>query len=105
MVAIVWLVSHAREMTLPPIELPSSDASSLGNSETLARLLGMPAFPLVATIFPYPVRYHIYFGEPMEFHGNHNEEDVAIGTKVEQVKQRIHDMLQDGLQRRTSIFF
>lgn len=31
MVAIVWLVSQAHEATLPPIELPSSDASRLGS--------------------------------------------------------------------------
>ena len=33
MVAIVWLVSHAQELTLPPIELPGSDAASLGQSD------------------------------------------------------------------------
>ncbi len=36
MVAIVWLVSHAHEMTLPPIDLPSSDASSLGSADSAA---------------------------------------------------------------------
>ncbi len=36
MVAIVWLVSHAHEMTLPPIDLPSSDASSLGGADAAA---------------------------------------------------------------------
>ena len=30
MVAIVWLVSHAQEMTLPPIELPKAEAARLG---------------------------------------------------------------------------
>lgn len=90
-----------------PVAVVGSEeqAPSLGNFEPLARLLGMPAFPLVTTLFPFPVRYHIYFGEPMEFRGNHNDEDEVIGTKVEQVKQRIHEMLQDGLKRRTSIFF
>ncbi len=31
MVAIVWLVSHAHESTLPPIELPRADEASLGS--------------------------------------------------------------------------
>jgi biopolymer transport protein ExbD len=34
MVAIVWLVSHAHEATLPPIELPSSPEARLGSAET-----------------------------------------------------------------------
>ena len=51
------------------------------------------------------MRYHIYFGEPMEFRGNHNDEDEVIGKKVAQVKTRIDEMLQAGLKRRTSIFF
>ncbi len=33
MVAIVWLASHAHETTLPPIDLPSSDAGSIGSAE------------------------------------------------------------------------
>jgi 1-acyl-sn-glycerol-3-phosphate acyltransferase len=78
---------------------------SLANLMPLARLLGMPAFPLVTTLFPYPVRYHIYFGEPMEFRGNSNDEDEVIGKKVAQVKERIHDMLQAGLRQRRSWFF
>ena len=36
MVAIVWLVSHAHETTLPPIDLPSSDASRLGSMDAAA---------------------------------------------------------------------
>ncbi len=36
MVVIVWLVSHAHEMTLPAIDLPSSDASSLGGADAAA---------------------------------------------------------------------
>jgi biopolymer transport protein ExbD len=34
MVAIVWLVSHAHEATLPPIELPSSPEARLGSTAT-----------------------------------------------------------------------
>jgi biopolymer transport protein ExbD len=32
MVAIVWLVSHAREQTLPPIVLPASAEARLGSA-------------------------------------------------------------------------
>ena len=36
MVAIVWLVSHAHEATLPPIDLPTSSSSALGSQEAAA---------------------------------------------------------------------
>jgi 1-acyl-sn-glycerol-3-phosphate acyltransferase len=90
-----------------PVAVVGSEeqAPSLGNFKPLARLLGMPAFPIVTTLIPYPVRYHIYFGEPMEFRGNPNDEDEIIGRKVDEVKGRIHDMLQEGLRRRRSVFF
>jgi len=89
-----------------PVAVVGSEeqAPSLGNFMPLARLLGMPAFPLVVTPFPYPVRYHISFGEPMDFRGNPNDEDDAIGKKVARVRARIHEMLQAGLRRRRSIF-
>lgn len=90
-----------------PVAVVGSEeqAPSLGNFKPLARLLGMPAFPLVAVPFPLPVRYRITFGEPMEFRGNANDEDSVIETKVEQVKGRIRAMLESGLRRRRSVFF
>jgi 1-acyl-sn-glycerol-3-phosphate acyltransferase len=90
-----------------PVAVVGSEeqAPSFGNFKPLARLLGMPAFPLVITPVPFPVRYHIYFGEPMEFRGNPNDEDQVIEEKVEQVKAKIRSMIEAGLRRRRSIFF
>jgi 1-acyl-sn-glycerol-3-phosphate acyltransferase len=90
-----------------PIAVVGSEeqAPSLGNFKPLARLLGMPAFPLVLLPLPLPVRYHIHFGAPMEFRGNANDEDSVVEGKVEQVKSRIRSMLEQGLRQRRSIFF
>jgi 1-acyl-sn-glycerol-3-phosphate acyltransferase len=90
-----------------PVAVVGSEeqAPSFGNFKPLARLLGMPAFPLVVTPLPFPVHYHVYFGEPMEFRGNANDEDQVIGAKVEQVKERIRSMIESGLRRRKSVFF
>lgn len=90
-----------------PVAVVGSEeqAISVANVKPLADLLGMPAFPILLNYFPLPVRYHIEFGEPMEFRGNANDEDGVIGKKVEQVKQRIHQMLQAGLGRRQSWFW
>ena len=90
-----------------PVAVVGSEeqAISIANVKPLADLLGMPAFPILLNYFPLPVRYHIHFGEPMEFRGNANDEDEVIGKKVEQVKDRIHDMIQAGLRRRSSWFW
>ena len=79
-------------------------APSLGNFSSLANLLGMPAFPMVLTPVPLPVRYHIEFGEPLVFEGSPHDEDHIIEEKVDVVKTRLREMLRDGRQRRPGIF-
>ena len=53
-------------------------APSFGNFKPLARLLGMPAFPLVITPFLFPVRYHIYFRRADGVRGNPERRDQVI---------------------------
>jgi 1-acyl-sn-glycerol-3-phosphate acyltransferase len=90
-----------------PVAVVGSEeqAISLGNFKPLARLLRMPAFPLVLNFFPLPTRYHIHFGKPIHFSGDWNDEDRVIGEKVEEVKHAIRTMLDEGLAARRSIFF
>lgn len=83
------------------------------NVKPLARLIKVPAFPLTPTfpwllllgLIPYPTKVHIYWGEPMLFSGDPNDEEKAIRKKVEQVKQVIDSMLKRGLRERRRIFF
>ena len=97
----------ATRTPIVPVAVVGSEeqAISVANVRPLADLLGMPAFPILLNYLPLPVRYHIHFGEPMEFRGNANDEDEVIGKKVAQVKDRIHDMIQAGLRRRWSWFW
>jgi 1-acyl-sn-glycerol-3-phosphate acyltransferase len=98
-----------------PIAVVGSEeqAIAIANVLPLARLLGMPAFPVTITwpwlgplgMIPLPVKYRIYFGEPMHFDGNAHDEDDVIAEKVDQVKQRIADMLAQGLAARRSLFW
>jgi 1-acyl-sn-glycerol-3-phosphate acyltransferase len=88
-------------------------APALYNFRSLARLLGAPSFPITPTfpwipiigLLPYPVKYHIYFGEPMSFSGDPHDEDQVVEAKVKRVKNTLQEMLNEGLARRTSIFF
>ena len=98
-----------------PVAVVGSEeqALAIANVMPIARLLGMPAFPVTLTwpwlgllgMLPLPVKYRIYFGEPMHFTGNPSDEDDVIADKVDQVKARIASMLADGLAARRSIFW
>jgi 1-acyl-sn-glycerol-3-phosphate acyltransferase len=84
---------------------------SLGNLDGLARLLRMPAFPIIPQMLvpggqlPLPTKYRLYFGEPMRFEGDPDDDDAIIDEKVWLVKQTLQSMLNRGLKERTHIFW
>ena len=83
-------------------------APAVANIAPLARLLGFPAFPLVFPQLlpvPLPVKYRIWFGEPMEFRGAHDDDDEVIAGQVKKVKNTVQRMVEYGLKRRHSVFF
>jgi 1-acyl-sn-glycerol-3-phosphate acyltransferase len=73
----------------------------------LARLFGLPYFPITPMIVPLPLpaRCSIWFGEPMFFEGTGNEEDAEVEAKVDLVKKRIRELIDEGLAARQSVFF
>lgn len=78
---------------------------TLYNARNLAKVLGLPSLPLALTpLIPLPVRYRIYFGEPLYFEGDPDDEDRVIESKVKVVRHHIQALLSDGLQDRTSYF-
>ncbi|HYB98823.1 MAG TPA: lysophospholipid acyltransferase family protein [Candidatus Limnocylindrales bacterium] len=98
-----------------PVSIVGSEEQNPGfaNVAPLARLLGMPSFPVTLTfpwlgplgMWPLPVRYRIEFGEPMVFEGHHEDEDDVIEEKVNQVKAALQAQLDRGRAARESIFF
>ncbi len=83
---------------------------SVGNVKTLAKLFGMPAFPVIPQLFlgmafPLPTRYRIYFGEPMRFEGDPDDDDAVVQEMVSEVRSTIQEMLKRGLEKRKSIFW
>jgi 1-acyl-sn-glycerol-3-phosphate acyltransferase len=82
-------------------------APAFADLKGAARLLGMPALPVTLTgvPLPLPTKYHLYFGEPMEFSGSADEEDAEVEKKVRQVKATIQAMLNEGLRDRKHIFW
>jgi 1-acyl-sn-glycerol-3-phosphate acyltransferase len=84
---------------------------NVGNLEWLAKTLRVPVLPIVPQfllpggLLPLPTKYHLYFGEPMNFDGDPDDDDSIIEEKVWLVRQTIQSMLNRGLKERKSLFF
>jgi 1-acyl-sn-glycerol-3-phosphate acyltransferase len=84
---------------------------SVGNLESLAKFLHMPAFPIIPQLFlpggqlPLPTKYRLWFGEPMRFTGDPDDDDSVMDEKVWVVKQTIQSMLNRGLNERKHVFW
>ncbi len=76
---------------------------ALANIKPIAKLLGIPYFPLLPLYAPLPARIHLQFGKPMLF-DNVDASEGAVCERVEQVKHAIHTMIQEGLAARQSVF-
>jgi len=80
--------------------------------ERLARWVGAPALPLTLTMpwlgpagfLPLPAKFHLRFGEPLRFEGDPNDEDATIQRHVDVVKDRIRDLVAEGLAARHGWF-
>jgi 1-acyl-sn-glycerol-3-phosphate acyltransferase len=82
---------------------------SIADFKPLARLLRMPAFPVMPQMFvgmvaPLPTKYRLYFGEPFRFEGDPDDDDSAIEEKVWLVKSTIQSMVNRGLRERKGVF-
>lgn len=88
----------------------------LGNSKTLARLLGIPYFPLTPTFpwlgplgaLPLPTKWTIEFGEPIATDGyppEAAEDPMLMFNLTDQVRERIQHTLYELLVQRRSVFF
>ncbi len=86
---------------------------SIHDAKPLAKLLGVPYLPISPWLpilgplayVPLPVKFHIYFGEPMRFEGPFDDEDVEIEKKVAVVRDKVQAMINEGLAARRSLFF
>ena len=96
---VEWLVNH----------------SMLGDAKTLARLFGLPYFPLTPTFpwlgplgaVPLPSKWVIEFGEPIEtaeFGDGAAEDPMLVFEITDQVRETIQHNLYRMLVRRRGIF-
>lgn len=80
------------------------------NLDGLARILGLPSLPVIPQLFvgmllPLPTKYRIYFGEPLYFTGDPDDEDAVIDEKVWQIRATVQSMVNRGVKERKAIFW
>ena len=95
---------------VPVAVIGAEEQAPAVNVKPLARLLRTPSFPVVPyppflPIFPLPVKYRVYFGEPMTFTGDPDDDDEVLDDKVKQVRNRIQSMIHVGLREREHVFW
>jgi len=103
----------ALEMQAPIIPIAVIGAEEQApaiNVKSIAKLLGIPSFPVVpyppfVPVVPLPVKYRLYFGEAMTFTGDPDDDDDVLDEQVKQVKNRIQSMIQVGLRERAHVFW
>jgi len=84
---------------------------SVANLTGVAKLLGLPAFPILPQLLlpggqlPLPTRYRIYFGEPLFFDGDPDDDDAVIEEKVWLVKATVQSMVNRGVKERPHVFW
>lgn len=103
------LESHA---PIVPVAVIGSEEQypSIGDMKGFAKMFGVPAIPIIPQLFfgmamPLPVKYRIYFGEPLFFSGDPDDEDSVIDEKVWVVQATVQSMVNRGLKDRKGIFW
>lgn len=81
---------------------------SLFSSKRLGKLFGIEAVPIPIVPIPLPVRYYIYYGDPIPVHkrfdpSQADDPDVLKEVAAE-VKQAVHELIQQGLSERKGVF-
>jgi 1-acyl-sn-glycerol-3-phosphate acyltransferase len=102
-------------MPIVPVGIVGAEEQQPGfaNLEQLGHRFDLPSFPitisqpwfgLLGAAFALPVKYRIYFGEPLRFEGDAWDRDAEIDARIETVREAIRALLARGLAERRGIF-
>jgi 1-acyl-sn-glycerol-3-phosphate acyltransferase len=104
------LALETRTPIIPVAVIGAEEQAPAINLKPLARLVGAPALPVVpwppfVPLVPLPVKYRLYFGKPLEFTGDADDDDEILEEHVRVVKNRIQSLLHIGLRERRHVFW
>jgi 1-acyl-sn-glycerol-3-phosphate acyltransferase len=95
---------------VPVAVIGAEEQAPAVNLKPLARLLGTPSFPIVpyppfVPLLPLPVRYRLWFGPPLHFEGDPDDDEDVLEEQVRTVRNRIQSMIHVGLRTRKHVFW
>jgi 1-acyl-sn-glycerol-3-phosphate acyltransferase len=104
------LALEMRAPIVPIAVIGAEEQAPAINVKTIARLVGAPSFPVVpyfpfVPIVPLPVKYRLYFGEPIWMTGDPDDDEEVLDEKARIVKHRLQSMIQQGLRERAHVFW
>ena len=77
-------------------------------SKRLGEMFGIGAVPIPMFPLPLPVRYRIYYGEPIavgeEFTPTQADEPHVVQELAARVQAKVQRMIEKGLSERTGVF-
>jgi 1-acyl-sn-glycerol-3-phosphate acyltransferase len=109
-----WRVGHA-ELAIRH-RVPVVPIAVIGAEEAWPQLgkiarwhwFGAPVLPVPVTPLPLPVRYHIYYGEPLRLHERWEpaqaDDPEVVETAAQRVREAVEGLIQRGLQARKGLF-
>ena len=104
------LALEANAPIVPVAVIGAEEQAPAINFRPMARLFGVPAFPLMPVppffpIVPLPTKYRLYFGPPMYFEGDPDQDAEELEPLVLRVKRTIQSMIHVGLKARKHVFW
>ena len=109
-----WRVGHA-ELAIQ-CKAPIIPIAVIGAEEQMPeiarierfKVFGAPYVPIPLSLVPFPIRYHIYYGEPIDLSSRWSPEDAHRPQVIEEaaiiVKDRLQSLIDQGLRRRRGLF-
>lgn len=106
-----WRVGHVElairhQVPVVPVGIVGAEEQMPQLARLPISLLGAPYLPIPATLIPFPVRYHILYGEPLSFEGGVSAADDPeyVERCAKRVKHAVEELLQRGLTHRLGVF-
>ncbi|MFN7953126.1 MAG: lysophospholipid acyltransferase family protein [bacterium] len=108
-----WRVGHAElairhRATVVPVGIVGAEEQMPQLARLPIRAFGAPYLPVPLTLFPLPVRYHIYYGEPIPLGRRYRpaqaDDPKVVRAAAAEVKASVAALLVRGLTERAGIF-
>ncbi len=90
---------------VPAAVIGAEDAQPvLWRAERLGRLLGLPAVPITPVLMPFPTKWTVHVGEPIDGPARAAGDRKAMRALGDRVRERLQGVMSDGLGRRRGLF-